>query len=120
MAEEKSLRHKVADRLAETVRNAGYNNPYGGRVYLSRREGRKFYAISFSYLNSVQGVINVYDTNFIQIEYRSGNMVDNPVFEAEKDAELSLRLVSFKNFGRRHQRCHVEAQRKIALRNNNG
>jgi hypothetical protein len=86
MAEEKSLRHKVADRLAETVRNAGYNNPYGGRVYLSRREGRKFYAISFSYLNSVQGVINVYDTNFIQIEYRSGNMVDNPVFEAEKDA----------------------------------
>lgn len=83
---DKSSRHLLADRFADLIKRSGYDYPNGGSVFLRTKDDRKYYAVAFSSGNALSGRINIYEDNFIQIEYKYGIMSGMPVFESEMAA----------------------------------
>lgn len=82
--QEISPRHAAANRIAKLVREQRLG---ASTVKMVEENGRKFYRIEFKL-----GKIDVYGTDFIQVNYKSDEREDDPVFENPDRATRFLKF----------------------------
>ena len=67
---EKSPRLSCAEKLAEFINQNGLANPYGGEVNRGiDRKNRAYYAVSFSALANIDGVVSVYSPKYFVVKF---------------------------------------------------
>ena len=81
-----SERAKVAERLAQIIRERDLTHPFGGDVTKTiGPTGRVYYAVGFSRPATLDGVVCVYSDKWILVETR-GHMQMKEKFSSEEDA----------------------------------
>lgn len=81
-----SERAQIAERIAETIRELGLTNPFGGDV--SRPEGQRYYGILFARPRTLDGLVRVYGPKFILVET---SQTGQEKFESEAEAVAFIR-----------------------------
>lgn len=82
-----SERALIAERIAEVIRELELTSPFGGDV-TPPKDGRRYYAILFSWPRTLDGLVRVYGPKFILVET---NQTGQEKFESEAEAIAFIR-----------------------------
>jgi len=91
MSEEKSPRHQAADLISAAIIKQKLNKPFGGSVILTESNPRH-YRVGFSLSSGNDGVVHVYDTDYVVVRYSHGKRSGESVFVSPKDALKFIKL----------------------------
>lgn len=85
-----SPRHESALRLMDTIRCAGLDEVYGGTMERGTEKGKTFWVLTFCRARTLDGVIRVYNSNFIQVKYQQAGRKVSEIFRSTYEAQSFL------------------------------